>query len=214
MALPVRAELVSSVADLGARMSRCLTRHVDKRRLELKSASARFPRLDALLQQPRQRLDLASQRFGGALGRAIARKRANFDRASGGLRPAALRREISAKQGEAQRLASRLAPAMGRKLKTLRDALRAQARVMDTVSYERVLARGFALVTRPDGGLIRSAGSIRNGDDLKLRFADGEVAARAGESTPSPASPPAPSSAAPRPRIRRAKRGEGQGDLF
>jgi exodeoxyribonuclease VII large subunit len=215
MALPVRAELISTVANLGGRMGRCLTRNVDKRRLELKSASGRLPRVDALLQGPRQRLDLASQRFGGALGRAIARKRAGFDRASGGLRPAALRREIAAKQGEAQRLSARLGPAMGRKMKGLRDALRGHARVLDSVSYERVLARGFALVARPDGGLVRSAGSVQEGDLLKLRFADGDVAARAGEtSKPPTSSPPASPPDAPRPRIRRAKRGDDQGTLF
>src|SRR5262245_18182742 len=42
MALPVRAELISTVSTLGARMSRCLTRTVDRRRLELKSATGRF----------------------------------------------------------------------------------------------------------------------------------------------------------------------------
>jgi exodeoxyribonuclease VII large subunit len=215
MALPVRAELISTVGNLGGRMARCLTRNVEKRRLELKSASGRFPKLDALLQGPRQRLDLASQRFGGALGRAITRKRQAFDRASGGLRPAALRRETSTKRAETQRLAARLAPAMGRKLKQLREALRSHTRVLDSVSHERVLARGFALVTKPDGALIRSAGSITEGDALKLRFSDGEIAARAGTSGPPPAKSPAPTvSERPRPRIRRAKRGDDQGSLF
>jgi exodeoxyribonuclease VII large subunit len=213
MALPVRAELISTVSNLGGRMGRCLTRNVDKRRLELKSAAGRFPKPDTLLQGPRQRLDMASQRFGGALGRALARKRATFDRAAGGLRPAALRRETSTKRAEIQRLAARLAPAMGRKMRTLREALRSHTRVLDSVSYERVLARGFALVSRPDGILVRSAKSVAEGDALKLRFADGEVAARAGSSTPSPKAPQAASDP-PRPRIRRAKRGDDQGNLF
>jgi exodeoxyribonuclease VII large subunit len=210
MALPVRAELISSIANLGGRMARCLTRGVEKRRLELRSTSARFPKLDTLLQSPRQRLDLASQRFGGGLGRMLSRKRAVFDRASGGLRPAALRREISGKRGEVLRLAARLAPAMGRKMKTLREALRSHTRVLDSVSYERVLARGFALVTKPGGALVRSAAAVTEGDALRLRFADGEVAATAGKGTSSTP----PSSDSQRPRIRRAKRGDDQGSLF
>jgi exodeoxyribonuclease VII large subunit len=210
MALPVRAELVSAVGSLDGRMSRSLARNVDKRRLELKSTSARFPKLDTLLQSPRQRLDLTSQRFGGALGRALSRKRAHFDRASGGLRPAALRRETSAKRAEAQRLAARLAPAMGRKLRALGEAFRAQSRVLESVSYERILARGFALVTGPGGALVRSAGSVAEGDALRLRFSDGDVAATAGKGAPRPPSSSEPS----RPRIRRAKRGDDQGSLF
>ena len=128
MALPVRAELISTVATLGGRMARCLTRNVDKRRLELRSTSGRFPKLDKLLQGPRQRLDMASQKFGGSLSRMIARKRARFDQASGGLRPAALRRETSAKRGEMQRLAARLgARRWAGGWERLRERLHAQA---------------------------------------------------------------------------------------
>jgi exodeoxyribonuclease VII large subunit len=148
----------------------------------------------------------------------VSRKRQRFDKAAGGMRPAALRREIAGKRGELQRLGERLAPAMGRRMKRLREYYLAQARVLDSVSYERVLARGFALVSR-GGALVRSAGAIAEGDALKLRFADGEVDARAGSSSPPPkgkgASPEsAPSEPPPRPRIRRAKRESDTGDLF
>jgi exodeoxyribonuclease VII large subunit len=141
----------------------------------------------------------------------IARKRARFDKAGGGLRPAALRRETSQKRAEISRLGERLRPAIERRVKRLREYYLAQARVLDSVSYERVLARGFALVTRGDG-LVRSAGSVAEGDALKLRFADGEVAATAGKG--SPGKPPAPAVEAPRPRIRRPKRESDTGDLF
>jgi exodeoxyribonuclease VII large subunit len=213
MALPVRAELVSEIASLGGRMSKCLTRHVDKSRLELRSTAARLPRLDRLLQGPRQRLDMASQKFGGSLSRMVSRKRARFDQASGGLRPVALRRELSAKRMDIQRLAARLAPAMGRRMKAAREGLLAQGRVLETLSYQRVLSRGFALVTKPDGALVRSAKAVSEGEALSLRFADGDVAATAGKSGPKPSSPPAGSDQ-PRPRIRRARRESDQGDLF
>lgn len=220
MALPVRTELIQQVRTLGGRLTRRLAGTVEKRKLELRSAAGRLPKLDTLLQGPRQRLDLASQRFGGSLSRMVARKRGRFDQASGGLRPAALRREIVARRGEVVRLAGRLQPAVGRRLKRLGDALREQTRVLDSVSYERVLARGFSLVTRADGALVRSAGSVANGDALLLRFADGEVGVTAGAPTGAPPLPPAPApaqTAAPekeRPRIRRRSRDGDQGDLF
>ncbi len=224
MALPVRSELIAQVQTLGGRLTRRLTGTVEKRKLELRSAAGRMPKLDTLLQGPRQRLDMASQRFGGSLSRMVARKRGRFDQASGGLRPAALRREIVTKRGEVQRLAGQLRPAMGRRLRRLSDALREQTRVLDSVSYERVLARGFSLVTRAGGGLVRSAASVANGDALRLRFADGEVGVTAGAGLPS--SPPGGDAAgrepggpvtAPekeRPRIRRRSRDSDQGDLF
>jgi len=213
MALPVRAELISKVANLGGRMGRCLTRTVDKRRLELRSASGRFPKLDALLQGPRQRLDVASSRFAGALGKMISRKRTAFESRAGRLQVGALRRDTSRKRIEAQRLAARLRPAMTRRLDVLRRALTAQGRVLDTLSYQGVLARGFALVTKSDGALVRSVRTVSEGDALRLRFADGEVAARAGTSTPAP-SPPPSSSDTQRPRIRKRSSPKDQGDLF
>jgi exodeoxyribonuclease VII large subunit len=72
-------------------------------------------------------------------------------------------------------LAQRLeAPLPGR----LREAaLRVEnlAARLDSVSYEKVLARGFALVTNAKGAAISSASSIAPGAMLKIRFADGEV---------------------------------------
>ncbi len=220
MALPVRSELIQQVQTLGGRLTRRLTGTVEKRKLELRSASGRMPKLDALLQGPRQRLDMAAQRFGGSLSRMVARKRARFDQAGGGLRPAALRREITGKRAEVERQAARLRPAVDRRLKRLADALREQTRVLDSVSYERVLARGFALVTKGDGGLVRSAGAVADGDALRLKFADGEVGVTAGSGSGGPKVPPSAPTASPasgdtqRPRIRRRTTGGDQGSLF
>lgn len=212
MALPVRADLLAQVATLGARLERRMSGGMEKRRLELRSAVGRLPKPDVLLARARQRLDLASERFGGSLSRMLARKRARFDQASGGLRPATLRREVAARRGEIARLSARLSPAMLRRLARAQDALQQQARVLESVSYERVLARGFALVTRADGALVRSARGVADGDALRLRFADGEVAAIAGAAV-SP--PPTGASEKQPPRIRRRPRGEDdQGDLF
>lgn len=211
MALPVRSELMTQVESLGARMGKTLVRRIEKAHLELRSASGRLPRADGLLASPRQRLDLATQRFGGSLSRMVARKRARFDQAGGGLRPATLRREISARQAEVQRLAARLAPSVQRRIARAQEALKQQARVLESVSHERVLARGFALVSRPDGALVRSMKAVSEGDRLRLRFADGEVETRAGAGGGPPASSPTEPQ---RPRIRRRKTDADQGDLF
>jgi exodeoxyribonuclease VII large subunit len=98
---------------------------------------------------------------------------------------------------------------MGRRIKALRDALREQTRVLDSVSHKRVLARGFALVVGASGALVRSANSVADGDPLRLRFTDGEVAATAGKGAAAPSS-----STLQRPRIKRAKEGGDQGSLF
>ena len=215
MAVPVRADLLATVMELGGRAARSLLRQLEKRRLEFRSAAGRLPKLDAVLQGPRQKLDMAAQKFGGALGRALARKRAGFDRASGGLRPGALRRDLSARRMEAQRLSARLRPAVGRRIEQALRRLEATARVLTSLSYEGVLKRGFALVTGAEGRLVRSAMAVAEGEDLSLRFADGEVGATVGRPSARAASETAAGPAPPRPRIRRPKRGEDDtGTLF
>ncbi|MEZ5938933.1 MAG: exodeoxyribonuclease VII large subunit [Hyphomonadaceae bacterium] len=219
MALPVRSELIAAVDGHGARLTRSLTRGLERRKLEMRSTVSRLPKLEAVLQAPRQRLDLAAQRFSGALTAAMQRKRGAFAEVAAGLRPAALGRDIARRRQEAARLGDRLAPAARRRIEAARRQMEAQARVLASLSYEGVLKRGFALVTGQHGALMRSVKSVAEGDLLKIRFADGEVDAVAGKSGPPPRSKAAKEAGleapSPKPRIVRRKRSGGdQGDLF
>ncbi|MBM5575353.1 hypothetical protein GKO28_15085 [Deefgea sp. CFH1-16] len=40
---------------------------------------------------------------------------------------------------------------------------------------KRVLARGYALVSRTDGTLVRQASAVRAGDTLNVQFADEKI---------------------------------------
>ena len=90
MAVPVRADLLATVADLSARQARGWRGTLDRRDQRLRDLGRALPRLDALLSAPRQRFDAASQRLGGGLTLATARKRARFETLSAPLRPAIL----------------------------------------------------------------------------------------------------------------------------
>lgn len=214
IALPVRSELVATVGDLGGRVSRLLLRLVEKRRLELRSAIGALPRADSLLQSPRQRLDMAAHKFSGALGQAVARKRSGYAEVAAQLRPGALRRDVERRRGDVLRAAERLRPCAMRGIDAARRALETQARVLDSLSYEGVLKRGFALVTAADGGLVRAAMSVAGGDVLSLRFADGSVEAIASggrQKAAAPEAKPLPAKRAAKPR---KKTPAEQGDLF
>jgi exodeoxyribonuclease VII large subunit len=80
-----------------------------------------------------------------------------------------------------------------------RGRLDSLTRILDSISYKAVLARGFALVRGGDGNIRRRAGEIKPGEGLALVFADGEKAAHAGGA-----------GAAPRGK----KTGTDQGNLF
>lgn len=225
MALPVRTDLIAAIDTLGARQTRSLSRMLDSRRLELRSAAGGLPRADRLLQLPAQRLDGACQRFGGALDKMVARKRSRFMEAGARMRPAALGREVTRKTQDLLRLSARLEPSFRRRLDALGRRLEMQSRVLDTLSYEGVLRRGFALVEGVDGRLVRSAASVMAGDALRVRLADGEIGAVASapgargathhtphDRPPVSGEPGAP--AKPRSRSRKTAREDDQGNLF
>ena len=58
------------------------------------------------------------------------------------------------------------------------ETSRASSPRLDALSPLAVLGRGYALVERDDGTLVRSAGEVAVGEALRLRLARGELEAR------------------------------------
>jgi len=56
-----------------------------------------------------------------------------------------------------------------------RDQLAVFAEMFAAIGVEPTLRRGFALVTRPDGSVVRSSGELGVGDRVSVRLADGTV---------------------------------------
>ena len=54
-----------------------------------------------------------------------------------------------------------------------------QAKLLGTLGYHNVLARGFALVRSADGAMLRRAAEVKPGSALDIEFADGHVGAHA-----------------------------------
>jgi exodeoxyribonuclease VII large subunit len=112
---------------------------------------------------------------------------------------------------ERERLAA-LVDRTGRALDAYLDrreaALDRAGRVLAALSYQGVLARGFALVRGAEGRPLRTAAAVSPGMGLDIEFADGRVAAIAqSRETRAPA-------VMPRPRRRRVLSSPDQGNLF
>lgn len=70
---------------------------------------------------------------------------------------------------------SRLAPALARIIEKQKVRLTGQSKLLSSVGYHQVLARGFALVTDANGQLVRSPDAVKPGDALNLRLAEGSL---------------------------------------
>jgi exodeoxyribonuclease VII large subunit len=78
-AVPVRSELLARVDELSRRQRLGLARNMERRRADLRALARALPGPEAMLAQPRQRLDLATARLAPALARNAAQHRRRLD---------------------------------------------------------------------------------------------------------------------------------------
>ncbi|MEZ5973021.1 MAG: exodeoxyribonuclease VII large subunit [Hyphomonadaceae bacterium] len=176
-AVPVRAELIERVTSAHGRLKNGLVRGLERRRTELRAAAAKLPRLETLFQIPQQRYDRAAERLNAALVANTRAAQSKLDRVAARLRPEALAQDIARRGELLSRVSARIAPAMKRTLEAHRKHLDGAARMLESLSHKSVLARGFALVHRTDGSLVRAAKDLSPGDEIELTFADDKQSA-------------------------------------
>ena len=178
-AVPVRADLIITVGQHALRVAISLRRRIESERHRFTGLVRGLPRKANILDLPRQRFDTASARLRRAL---IANTRAHRDwlrRSAARLKPHVLTR--AARSGREQ--LGRLDRARARAVQTLvahaRARLDGQGKLLETLSYQNVLARGFALVRSADGTMLRRAVQVKPGAALDIEFADGHIGAHA-----------------------------------
>ena len=202
MAVPVLRDCVENMLSLHQRLLRAASRGLDRQRRHLQALARALPRPDSLFALPRQRFDSSAGRLRGALFQNLQRHAGRFARVSALIRPRIVRAEIQRGRECVADLDARLTRAFRHRLRQADASLETCVRVLDSLSYRAVLARGFALVRGADGALKRRASVVTAGEALTLIFADGETKTSAS------------GKAEARPPRRLLWREKGQGDLF
>ncbi len=178
MAVPVRAELLAQVLDDEKRIIGAARRMLGERRTRLEGLARGLPEPVRLLENAAQRLDDWSDRLRNGLLNRLERSRQTLARLLAGLSPAALGREIA---GASDRLAGtgeRLRPAAARLLERRKERLENLGLRLESVSYNKVLERGFALVRGTGGRPVARASNLKPGQEIAIRFYDGEAPAQ------------------------------------
>ncbi len=174
-AVPVRAELLIAVSGYGLRAASILRRTLEARRGRFLAATRGLPRKAAILDLPRRRFDDASGRLKRALLANARVHRTQFERAATRLRPHVVSRAASAARDRLVRLDRSQRMAIGATLDRARRKLGGEAKLLETLGYHNVLARGFALVRDAGGAMVRRASEVKAGAALDIEFADGHV---------------------------------------
>jgi exodeoxyribonuclease VII large subunit len=127
LAVPVRHELMAWLESTGARMTAALSGGLQRRGQRLRDLGRALPRPDALVEGPRQRLDVLGDRLGPALIGGVQRRKVRLADAAGSLRPAMLARQVRSEGQRLNALGARLGPALGRAAQAKRDQFDARA---------------------------------------------------------------------------------------
>ncbi|MCB1537744.1 MAG: exodeoxyribonuclease VII large subunit [Rhodospirillales bacterium] len=198
MAVPVRDDLLYTLADDANRLNAIIAGRLRHDHLRLDRALRALGNPARILETPAQRLDRAVLSLSHGADKILSSAERTITRTSARLRTpqdvvlsaaarlergtAALSRALDRMLAGADRaLATARVRAPQATLETAHLRLSAAARMLESLSFKNVLARGFALVRDASGHVIPTAAGLRAGQPVSLTFADGERKARMDE---------------------------------
>ena len=172
-AVPVRAELQAELLNKERRFISAATRLFEARRTALTSAGRGLGRPEDILGANGQRLDRASDGLRAGLRGRLDAALTQIAGSSARLNKNLLSAGFAQRENNIASLWSRISDRTDRTLRDRQSQLSAASRVLQTVSYQKVLDRGFALVRDSKGALLRRAGEAVAGASGEIQFADG-----------------------------------------
>jgi exodeoxyribonuclease VII large subunit len=179
-AVPDASEWLHRFAVLGRRLAQGLARELRQGETRLGTLAHRLKRVHPAMRLARdaQRLDGLERRLRAALAARLAGGQRGLFALSARLQrrsPALRLREAAQRLATAARL---LPLAMRRSLAYRDQRLGAAARALSAVSPLGTLERGYAILTGPDGRVLRSVSEVTPGETVDARLARGRLAAR------------------------------------
>lgn len=212
MAVPVKEELALTISDMGRRLALQRQNIIQTRSDRLKALGRALPKPSDILGLSQQRFDELAERLPRALSMVTQQKATELSRLAGALTPGRLLEGLRFRSQALGTVMQRLEASVGRRMGTFNDVLTASARMLETVSYQRTLDRGFALVQNAKGTAIAKAGELTEGERISLTFSDGTRGARVEGDEGAPATLPRPKKQAAKSKKKASD--DGQGNLF
>ncbi|WP_370151747.1 exodeoxyribonuclease VII large subunit [Ferrovibrio sp.] len=211
MAVPVRLDLIGDVGSLDDRLRRAMLRLAREKRhnLDALARGLRGPREQ--LEMARQRFDDLSERLKAGLKVGLQVQRGRLDTQIAKLRPTLLKREVADYRRRLAEADARLLRALRQRQADAAQRLAQPAKLLESLSYRNVLARGFAVVYGADGRALKQVTGLQPGDAISIEMQDGRRAARIDGDGDAPAPVKSPRRAAPAAVPRKPVK---QGELF
>ena len=165
MAVPVRHELLAWVDGQGARLSQSVSQALSARGQRLRDVARALPRVNTLVEAPRQKLDYMSDRLPAGLSRLVQVKRISLSDVAGSLRPSALRNRVVSERRRLDGVSPRLDPALTRTVQMRSERL---AQVTPRLRVEVVL-RDIAQKRRDLDAVAQRLSAVGSGQIKSMR---------------------------------------------
>ena len=170
MAVPVRADLQAGLYDSARRLVGATGRIIAEGRTRIEGLARGLPRRDSILALPAQRLDAAAERLADRTRAMLVEKRHRTVALAAKLKePRALVAELAARIATGWRL---LELGAGRSLRDQQARLGRLGDLLESVSFKRVLQRGYAVVWDSAGVPVISAAATTPGQAVSIEFSD------------------------------------------
>ncbi len=146
-------------------------------------ASQKLDWLARQIRHPRQKLDeqrtyihKLAQTLSYSMTQSVRAHTARFERQTQTLKHC--RPDVSVYKNNIDRFQTALSHSFRQMLIHRRQSLTAQAALLEAVSPQHILERGFSVVKNTRGQVIRNADTLKQGQKLHITFADGETDVR------------------------------------
>jgi len=174
--------------EVASRLDRGFEVLVERKRARLKNARISPATLRHRLAEAGRLLSRMGERLPACTGAYLRQRRYDLDRRAARLRLEPIETTARTARERLAGLASRKDRAFDVRGRQWRERLSASSRMLGSLSYTNVLARGFALVRDETGQPVTRGAGVRPGDRLEIEFADRKkVEALAAKSRPSEA---------------------------
>jgi exodeoxyribonuclease VII large subunit len=160
-----------------------LVRAMERRLLEARHALTEraqhgaFARMMDLIRQRQQKLDDLTYRLERGERQTLERMRRKWETVAAAVRHYDLRRVLAGIRVEMEAGTAALAAAMRNQLLQNKVRMERMGRALETLSPLAILERGYALVFDSAGQLVKDAGQVKAGEEIRARVARGEIEA-------------------------------------
>ncbi|TAH36033.1 MAG: exodeoxyribonuclease VII large subunit [Alphaproteobacteria bacterium] len=175
LAVPVRLQLIAAMADKTARLQNAIAKFLQLHKKHLQSLSRGLPHPRERLAMMQQKLDERVLRLSKSVAAFLHARNLRLHKIH--ISPELLRLDLRRQGQQIKQSEARLRQAIIRHLQRAKDQFSKQTRLLQTLSYERVLERGFALMLDQNGQAVTKIDAVNVGEDYRIRLHDGESTA-------------------------------------